>query len=119
MNSKITKKLNSTMTAKKMNKLLKYYTKMTDDNQEKFDYLREDQFMHCTKCNVIFDTTDLNHSWTSSPVHNEDTLAWSKCLDCIEAEKRCSSLNEKNGYKKKEEKNEVVEWMEKIFPSKD
>ena len=63
MNKKINKSLqNENITAKRMNKLLKYYTKMTDDQQEKFDYLRDDQFMHCTTCNTIFQP----YSWQYS-----------------------------------------------------
>ena len=54
-NKNINKSLqNENITAKRMNKLLKYYTKMTDDQQEKFDYLRDDQFRHCATCNIIF-----------------------------------------------------------------
>lgn len=73
MNKKINKSLqNEYITSKRMNKLLKYYTKMTDEQQEKFDYLRDDQFMHCSSCNIIFDT------YTPFSL----TIHWDRCGQC-------------------------------------
>jgi len=90
MNStKITTKINKSLqnkniTSKKMNKLLKYYTKMTDEQQEKFDYLREDQFMHCSSCNIIFRYDDDIYLMNFTNNKFEDPKIWDKCSECRE-----------------------------------
>jgi len=79
MNStKITTKINKSLqnkniTSKKMNKLLKYYTKMTIEQQAVYDDLRDDQFMHCPSCNIIYE-----------PHMTSTTMELSKCRECRE-----------------------------------